>query len=425
MRRRKIGWVVGLAVALLLAASCQVVRETADLAGSPVLDSGAPAEPDPLTASGTIQAREVRIASESGGRILELHGQDGAEVEAGEVLVLLDATPWLLQLSQAEAAVATARSDLALAQVGPRAAEIAAFQAALTLAQAQRDEASASWENGLDAIEDPQELDAQIAQAYAQVQLAEQGVELAEAQLANQMLLRDQRSGFERDVADMEVRAAEEALAAAESDQVAAQRLLNWLWAIREEPLHLIAQANMAEGAYQVAEAGVAVAQAQLDDLLAGPTPEEIRVAEAAVRQAEAEADVLRVQVDQCTLTSPIDGVVLHQVLRVGELAAPAATILSLADLSQVVLVVYLPENRIGEVGLEQPVLVTVDSFPDTVFEGQVTRIGDEPEFTPRNVATAEERLNTFYAVEISLPNPDRLLKPGMPADASFGRSSE
>jgi len=54
------------------------------------------------------------------------------------------------------------------------------------------------------------------------------------------------------------------------------------------------------------------------------------------------------------------------------------------------------------------------------VFEGQVSHIGSEPEFTPRNVATAEERLNTFYAVEIQLANPDGLLKPGMPADATF-----
>jgi HlyD family secretion protein len=49
-----------------------------------------------------------------------------------------------------------------------------------------------------------------------------------------------------------------------------------------------------------------------------------------------------------------------------------------------------------------------------------VTRIGSEPEFTPRNVATAEERINTYYQVEISLSNPGLLLKPGMPADALF-----
>jgi len=104
----------------------------------------------------------------------------------------------------------------------------------------------------------------------------------------------------------------------------------------------------------------------------------------------------------------------------VGELAAPAATILTVADLSVVTLEVYVPENRVGEVQLGQSVQVTLDAFPDHSFEGQVMHISDEPEFTPRNVATAEERLNTFYAVRIHLENPDLLLKPGMPADASF-----
>ena len=288
----------------------------------------------PLTASGMIQVRGIRIASELGGRILDVRVRDGAEVRPGEILATLDATPLLLQLSQAEAAVATARADLELARAGPRVEEIAALQATLSLAQAQRDGARATWANALDAIENPQELDAQVSQAYVQVELAEQGVELAEAQLASEMLLRDQRSGFERDMGDLQVRAAEEALAAAQSDRVAAQRLLNWLWVIREEPLHLIAQANMAGGTFQIAEAGVAVVQAQLDDLLAGPSPEEVALAEAAVGGAEAEANVLRVQVDQFTLTSPISGVVLMQVLREGELAAPAATVLTLADLS-------------------------------------------------------------------------------------------
>ena len=63
---------------------------------------------------------------------------------------------------------------------------------------------------------------------------------------------------------------------------------------------------------------------------------------------------------------------------------------------------------------------VMVDSFPGQTFNGQVTRIGDEPEFTPRNITTKEERLNTFYAVKVRLPNDKGLLKPGMPADAIF-----
>jgi HlyD family secretion protein len=106
--------------------------------------------------------------------------------------------------------------------------------------------------------------------------------------------------------------------------------------------------------------------------------------------------------------------------LDVGELAGPAVTILTIADLSVVRLDVYVAENRIGRIRLDQPVAVTVDSFPARQFEGRVVRIEDEPEYTPRNVATKEERLNTFYAVEIRLPNPEGVLKPGMPADAQF-----
>jgi multidrug resistance efflux pump len=79
-----------------------------------------------------------------------------------------------------------------------------------------------------------------------------------------------------------------------------------------------------------------------------------------------------------------------------------------------------VPEDRIGEIQIGQSVAVTVDSFPGRTFAGHVDRIGTEPEYTPRNVTTVEERKNTFYAVEIRLPNPDHALKPGMPADAAF-----
>jgi multidrug resistance efflux pump len=300
--------------------------------------------------------------------------------------------------------------------------EIAAAQAALALAGAQRGGALAAWENAKEASENPQELDAQISDARTRVALAAQSVELAEAELARERLVRDQKPerSLERDLADLQVQVVEESLAAAVADEKTVQTMLDWLWLIRSEPLSLIAQANAAEGQYRAAEAGIAVAQARLDDLLDGPTPEEIAVAESAVHQAQAMADVLRVRQAKSMLTSPLDGVVLDQALRTGEVAAPATTILTLADLSEVTLVVYVPENRIGQVRLGQAVQVTVDSFPGQAFTGQVRHISDEPEFTPRNVATKEERLNTFYAVEVRLPNAEGLLKPGMPADATF-----
>lgn len=369
----------------------------------------------PLTASGTIRATEVRIASELGGRIAEIPVQLGQSVRMGEVLVRLDATPWELQLAPAEAAVAVARADLEALRAGPHPAEIAAAQAAVTLAEAERDGALRAWEEALAQLEAPQELDTQLVQARTQVALAAQGVEKAEADLRNAQYRYDRQR-----ITPWELRAAQAALAAAQADAQTAQTLLQQLLAIRRQPLGYIAQANAAEGKFRAAEMGVAVAQAQLADVLAGPTAAALAVAEAQVRQAEAEANVLRIKVAKCTLTSPIHGVVVNQVLRAGELAAPAATILTVADLSVVTLEVFVPQNRIGQVQLGQRVQVTLDAFPGRSFEGHVTRIADEPEFTPRNVATVEERLNTFYAVRIRLENPEGLLKPGMPADARF-----
>ena len=105
---------------------------------------------------------------------------------------------------------------------------------------------------------------------------------------------------------------------------------------------------------------------------------------------------------------------------RPGEVAAPGATLLTVADIGEVVLTVYVPETRIGQVQLEQRVEIGVDSFPNRTFAGTVSHISDRAEFTPRNVATTEERVNLVFAIEISIPNRDGALKPGMPADVVF-----
>ena len=408
MTRKHYSLILSMMLVVTLASACQAVKPTS-------------AE-EPLIASGTIRATEIRISSQVGGRILEVRPRAGAAVKKGDVLVVLDPTPLRLQSWQQEAAVVAARADLAVVRAEPRTEEIEAARAAVSAAEAKRDAALSAWEHAKRALTSPQDLDKQIIDARTKVNLATQAVELARAQLERQKLLRDQKKwgSDEYRAAQLQVRAAEEALAAARADEMAAQTLLDQLLAIREEPLGLIAQAHLAEGQYRVAEAAVAVAQARLDQLLAGSTPEEIAVAEAKVRQAEAQARVLQVQLERYNCVSPIDGVVLYRSLRAGEIAAPAATILAVADIRELTLKVYVPENRIGEVKLGQAAKVTVDSFPGRTFEGRVAHIASEPEFTPRNTATAEGRMNTFYAVEILLPNPEGLLKPGIPADATI-----
>jgi len=175
---------------------------------------------------------------------------------------------------------------------------------------------------------------------------------------------------------------------------------------------------DMAKAQYERAEAAVQTAQAQLEALKAGATQEQIAVVEAQVKQAQAAADLLKVQLDKMTLTAPTSGLVMERTVHRGEMAAAGATLMTIANLDEVTLTIYIPEDEIGKVKVGQTVEVSVDSFPDKVFEGRVSYIASEAEFTPKNVQTKKERVNMVFAIKVKIPNPAHELKPGMPADA-------
>ena len=128
---------------------------------------------------------------------------------------------------------------------------------------------------------------------------------------------------------------------------------------------------------------------------------------------------MLDVQLERLELGAPVGGIVMDRTLHVGELAVPGAPLLTIADLDEVTLTVYVPEADLGQVSLGQPVEVTVDAYSDT-FAGKVSYIASQAEFTPKNVQTQEERVHMVFAVKIRLENAEHRLKPGMPADAAF-----
>ncbi len=206
--------------------------------------------------------------------------------------------------------------------------------------------------------------------------------------------------------------------ATAEREGVAAT--LAHLYQQREHPQEMEEAAAEARSVHAQTEAQVAMAEAQLAGYRAGATAEQIAVLEAQVAQARAGLAAMQERRAMMTLTAPITGAVAEIFVHPGEVVAAGAGLLSLADLDDMTLTVYVPQTRLGYVYLRQPVRVTVDSFPDRVFAGQVSHISDEAEFTPRNVATKEERVNLVFAIQIQLDNTSGLLKPGMPADAIF-----
>ena len=75
---------------------------------------------------------------------------------------------------------------------------------------------------------------------------------------------------------------------------------------------------------------------------------------------------------------SPINGIVLTRAIEPGEVALAGSTLFVVADLNNVTLTVYVPEDRYGQISLGQNYPVTVDSFPGQVFTGMVTHIADQ-----------------------------------------------
>jgi multidrug efflux pump subunit AcrA (membrane-fusion protein) len=142
--------------------------------------------------------------------------------------------------------------------------------------------------------------------------------------------------------------------------------------------------------------------------------------AQKSIQQADANLALLDAQMKKLTIYAPMDGIVLARNVDPGEFVQPGGAALTMANLNELTMTVYVPEDRYGEIHLGQSADVNVDSFPGETFTATITYISDQAEFTPRNVQTVSGRSATVYAVKLKVSDPNGKLKLGMPADVVF-----
>jgi HlyD family secretion protein len=104
----------------------------------------------------------------------------------------------------------------------------------------------------------------------------------------------------------------------------------------------------------------------------------------------------------------------------IGEVVNPGTSILTLADIENVWLKAYIPETDLSRVKWGQEVIVTTDLKPQKVYKGKISFISSQAEFTPKQIQTEKERVTLVYRIKVDIPNTDRELKPGMPADGKI-----
>lgn len=150
----------------------------------------------------------------------------------------------------------------------------------------------------------------------------------------------------------------------------------------------------------------------------------EFKVNERFISQAEAKylsalqkLKEVEVIYKETKIYAPSDGVILSRPAEEGEVVNPGQPIYVMVDLQKLYVKVYIPEPELGKVKLGIPARVYVDAYKDRYFNGTLTRVYEQAEFTPKNVETKEERVKLVFGAEISVDNREELLKPGMPAD--------
>lgn len=380
---------------------------------------------DSNTASGFIEGEEIAIAPEVGGRLEAVMVEEGNTVKAGQELVRLDRAMIDAQIAQAQAALATAQAQLAQVKAGSRAEEVRQAEAALAQANAARDGAKRAWENTQTVRASPQELDVRIAAAETQYKTLKFQFDAAVANAKSAEARKDAIGGVDQTRVEGKVIVEQWAAAvagqqAAEAQLAGAYKGLQILLDMRARPITLDTQVDAAKAQYDAAVAAANVAQARYDAVKTGATKEQIAIAEAAVKQAESALNVLQVQANKMSIKSPVNGIISRRALHAGEMAAPNTAVLSVTNLDPVKLTIYVPETQIGQIKIGNVFPVKVDSFPDKTYQGTVIFINTQAEFTPRNVQTKAERVNTVFAVKLQIPNPNADLKPGMPADATL-----
>ncbi len=119
-------------------------------------------------------------------------------------------------------------------------------------------------------------------------------------------------------------------------------------------------------------------------------------------------------------IRTPIDGVVLVKSAEPGEVLAAGTTVVTIGDLDHPWLRAYINETDLGRVKLGQKVKLTTDSFPGKIYDGVLSFIASDAEFTPKQIQTKEERVKLVYRIKIDVDNRSHELKNNMPVDAEI-----
>lgn len=344
-----------------------------------------------IQVSGNIEIKDARIGFKIAGRVLERMVSEGETIEAEQVVAYLESSDLIQEVALRKAELRAAQANLDELEAGFRLEEIAQAEAAMEKSRSRLDELLAGSRPQEVAAAEATVRNARVNTSYLKMEFDRQ----ARLFKANTISQRDYdriKSEYERAVANLhEV----------------------------QEHLKLIREGPRKE---QIDQARAALNEAGQHYTLMkkGPREETIEQARARLEQIRAALGKAEIRLGYATITAPFSGLVLSENMEAGEYVAPGTPVITLGDMKNVWLRAYINQTDLGRVKPGQLVHVTTDTYPEKIYQGRISFISSEAEFTPKNVQTQKERVKLVYRVKIDIPNPDMELKSGMPADAEI-----
>jgi len=355
-----------------------------------------------ILVSGNLELTQVDLSFKTAGRMTELAVREGQFVKKGDLIAKLDSAQLEQQLLRDQAAVASAQSSLQQLETSIEYqgatidSDISTRRAELAQAQAKLDELLAG-----SRPQEIQQAQSAVADAKAWNDQAKSDWERAQALFAREDISRSQ---FDQ--------------ARAKLDSTAAQlRQVQDRLALSQEGPR---KEEIAGGRAQVARAQAAVQTAEANRIELRRKREELAARKSEIDRTRAQVGMTQTQIADATVVAPIDGVVLVKAAEAGEVIAAGSTIVSLGDLGHPWLRAYINETDLGRIKLGSKVQLSTDSFKGKTYEGHISFISSEAEFTPKQIQTKEERVKLVYRIKIDVDNSHQELKNNMPVDGEI-----
>jgi HlyD family secretion protein len=144
------------------------------------------------------------------------------------------------------------------------------------------------------------------------------------------------------------------------------------------------------------------------------------QAARAELVKVESEIALLEKQLSDCFPKSPESGLVTNKFVKAGEWVGAGKPLVKVAKLDTVWVKVFLPPEDLTRISLGGHARIDPEDGRTQALDGTVSWISDEAEFTPKNVQSKEARADLVYAVKITIPNPEKVLKIGMPVSVTI-----